>query len=401
MKNTIEASNGFVSTRKICFLLVAIVFETVTANSLLAQQGPVFRQPPTSQQGPVIQQVIQQGPVNQQASVTRRRLDPEERTNVNVFKQASPSVVNICTKKALTARSGDLVLELGRIPKGSGSGFIWDALGHVVTNYHVIRGADSVQVTLADGTEWDATVVSSAPEFDVAVLRLNTPPEGLRPLAIGRSDDLEVGQKVFAIGNPFGLDQTLTAGIVSGLGRQIQSKSGENILGVIQTDAAINPGNSGGPLLDNEGRLIGINTAILSRSGGSSGVGFAVPVNTVRAAVPKLIAGLSNDRGFLGIALAPERISRQASDSGIAILQVTGDSPAQKSGLRAAQVTEDGVQWGDILMSIDGREVTTSENAIEVLQDRNSGDDVLLGIKRGEEFLRVNVRLASRPKPPR
>ena len=337
----------------------------------------------------------------QPAPVTQRRLDSEERTNVNVFKQASPSVVNICTKQALTARSGDLVLELGRIPKGSGSGFIWDALGHVVTNHHVIAGASSVQVTLADGTELEATVVSSAPEFDVAVLKVDAPQGRLRPLAIGRSDDLEVGQKVFAIGNPFGLDQTLTAGIVSGLGRQIQSKSGQPIRGVIQTDAAINPGNSGGPLLDNEGRLIGINTAILSRSGGSSGVGFAVPVNTIRAAVPQLIAGRSKDRGFLGIGLAPEGISRRASESGIAILQVTDDSPAQKSGLRAAQVTEEGVKWGDILMSIDGQQVSTAESALEALQNLKSGQDVMLGIKRGEEFLRVTVRLANQPKPTR
>ena len=379
MKITTTAQSALVSAIANGILSIALVFGTFATTNVSAQQAPVF----------------------QQATVPQRRLDPEERTNVNVFKQASPSVVNICTKKALTARRGALVLELGRIPKGSGSGFIWDAAGHVVTNYHVISGADSVQVTLADGTEWEATVVSSAPEYDVAVLRINTPPERLRPLAIGRSDDLEVGQKVFAIGNPFGLDQTLTAGIVSGLGRQIESKSGQTIRGVIQTDAAINPGNSGGPLLDNEGRLIGINTAILSRSGGSSGVGFAVPVNTVRAAVPRLIAGLSNDRGFLGIALAPERISKQAADNGIAILQVVENSPAQKSGLRAAQVTDEGVKWGDILMSINGREVTNSEAALETLQSRKSGEEVMLGIKRGEDFLRVNVLLANQPKTAR
>ena len=377
MKITTAPSSGSLSFKTIsfttiCILVIVFISGTLAATDLLAQ-----------------------APINQ------RRLDSEERTNVNVFKQASPSVVNICTKQALTARSGAVVLELGRIPKGSGSGFIWDVQGHVVTNYHVIQGADAVQVTLADGSEWDATVVSSAPEFDVAVLRVKAPAERLRPLAIGRSDDLEVGQKVFAIGNPFGLDQTLTAGIVSGLGRQIQSKSGQPIRGVIQTDAAINPGNSGGPLLDNEGRLIGINTAILSRSGGSSGVGFAVPVNTVRATVPQLIAGLSSSRGFLGISLAPDRISQQASDGGIAILQVTEDSPAQKSGLRAAQITDEGVQWGDILMSIDGREVTNSEAAVETLQNKKSGDEVMLGIKRGEEFLRLSVRLANQPKSTR
>ena len=373
MNSLTTTLNQSASLKIVCVLAIATTMSALGTSTLRAQQNPV----------------------------SQRRLDSEERTNVNVFKQASPSVVNICTKQALSARSGDVDLNLGHIPQGSGSGFVWDALGHVVTNYHVIEGADVVRVTLADGTEWDAAVVSSAPEFDVAVLKVNAPRERLIPLAIGRSDDLEVGQKVFAIGNPFGLDQTLTAGIVSGLGRQIDSKSGQPIRGVIQTDAAINPGNSGGPLLDNEGRLIGINTAILTRSGGSSGVGFAVPVNTVRTAVPQLIAGLSRNRGFLGIALAPEQISQRASDSGIAILQVADDSPAKESGLRAAQITEDGVQWGDILMSIDGQEVSNSEAAIETLQSRKSGEEVLLGIKRGEEFLRLSIRLASQPQTTR
>ena len=367
MRNSTTRLKALASTKTAYILVFAAIFTALAVPSLQAQQTPI----------------------------AQRRLDPEERTNVNVFKLASPSVVNICTKQALSARSGDVILNLGRIPSGSGSGFIWDELGHVVTNYHVIQGADAVRVTLADGTEWDANVVSSAPEFDVAVLRVDAPQEKLRPLAIGRSDDLEVGQKVFAIGNPFGLDQTLTAGIVSGLGRQIESKSGQPIRGVIQTDAAINPGNSGGPLLDNEGRLIGINTAILSRSGGSSGVGFAVPVNTIRTAVPQLIAGRSSDRGYLGIALAPLQVSQRASAEGIAILEVVDNSPAQDSGLRAAQVTEDGVTWGDILMSIDGKEVVNSESVQESLQGRKAGEDVLLGIKRGEEFMRINVRLAS------
>ena len=201
MNKLTPLSSGLALTKTARVLVIATILSTLIASSLQAQQNPV----------------------------SQRSLDPEERTNVSVFKQASPSVVNICTKQALTARSGDVVLDLGRIPKGSGSGFIWDASGHVVTNYHVIQGADAVQVTLADGTEWNASVVSSAPEFDVAVLRVDAPPEKLRPLAIGRSDDLEVGQKVFAIGNPFGLDQTLTAGIISGFGRQIDSKSGRPI----------------------------------------------------------------------------------------------------------------------------------------------------------------------------
>ena len=373
MKYLETPSRGPSSANAVFILVIAAILGTLAATNLHAQQN----------------------------TISQRRLDPEERTNINVFKQSSPSVVNICTKQALSARSGDVVLDLGRIPSGSGSGFIWDTLGHVVTNYHVVEGADFVKVTLADGSEWDAAVVSSAPEFDVAVLRVDAPLEKFRPLAIGRSDDLEVGQKVFAIGNPFGLDQTLTSGIVSGLGRQIESKSGQPIRGMIQTDAAINPGNSGGPLLNNEGQLIGMNTAILSRSGASSGVGFAVPVNTIRTAVPQLIAGRSRARGFLGIALAPRQVSQQASDAGVAILQVADNSPASELGLQAAEITEDGVSWGDILMSIDGKEVVDSEAVLETLQSRQSGEEVMLGIKRGDEYLRLNARLAVRPRTER
>ena len=197
-------SHGLALTKTARVLVLATIFGALAAPSLQAQQNPV----------------------------PQRSLDPEERTNVNVFKQASPSVVNICTKQALTARSGDVVLDLGRIPKGSGSGFIWDALGHVVTNYHVIQGADAVQVTLADGTEWNASVVSSAPEFDVAVLRVDAPPENFNRWQSVVRTIWRLDKKVFAIGNPFGLDQTLTAGIVSGLGRQIESKNGRPIRGV-------------------------------------------------------------------------------------------------------------------------------------------------------------------------
>jgi len=331
-----------------------------------------------------------------QRAVEQRRFDAEERTNINVFRQSSPSVVNICTKQALSARSGDMVLDIGQIPKGSGTGFIWDSSGHIVTNHHVIDGADIVSVTLADGTELEAAVVRAAPEFDVAVLKVSAAANRLRPLAIGRSNNLEVGQKVFAIGNPFGLDQTLTSGIVSALDRQIESSSGVPIRGMIQTDAAINPGNSGGPLIDNEGRLIGMNTAIISRSGGSAGVGFAVPVDTIRATVPRLIAGRGIESGFLGIALASRQISSQASDLGVAIVEVTQGSPADQSGIRSAEFAEGGgVAWGDILISVDGNQVSEAGEASTQLLARAPGDEVVLGIKRGEDFLRVPVRLSN------
>ena len=327
-----------------------------------------------------------------------RFLDREEQANVNVFRQSSPSVVNISTQRAVRSQVGDVTLNVGRIPKGTGSGFLWDDEGHVVTNYHVVKGSDFVQVKLADGTEWEAEVLGTAPEFDIAVLKIEASADLLRPLATGRSDNLEVGQKVYAIGIPFGLDQTLTTGIVSGLGREIDSQSGDSIRGVIQTDAAINPGNSGGPLLDSRGRLIGVNTAILSRSGTSAGVGFAVPVNTVRATVPLLISGKMVDRGFLGLSLAPMQISRQATDEGVLILGVAEGSPAAGVNIRSTKSAEEGqTMWGDILISLNGNRITDSESLLVRLQELHAGDEVVLGIKRGEEYTRIPVRLASRP----
>ena len=340
---------------------------------------------------------VQISAVDAQEVPGNRILDREELANVNVFKQSSPSVVNISTRKAIVARGKDFSLNMGRIQSGSGSGFLWDSAGHVVTNYHVIDDSDSVRVRLTDGTEWDAEILGKAPEFDLAVLKIDAPIERLRPLAVGRSDNLEVGQKVYAIGNPFGLDQTLTTGIVSGLGREIDSQAGGVIRGVVQTDAAINPGNSGGPLLDSQGRLIGVNTAILSRSGASAGVGFAVPVNTVRATVPLLIRGEMVNRGFLGLTLAPMQISKQVSEEGVLILRVTDNSPAALNGIRSTRLDENGkVEWGDVVISINGKRISDSEMLLTHLQEHQAGEEVMLGIKRGETYSRLNVRLGER-----
>ncbi|HTP50889.1 MAG TPA: trypsin-like peptidase domain-containing protein, partial [Anaeromyxobacteraceae bacterium] len=217
--------------------------------------------------------------------VARGDLAADEQANVALFKQASPSVVYITT---LTRRLVGY-FDVTEVPQGTGSGFIWDASGHVVTNFHVIQGASAARITLHDQSEWPATLVGASPDQDIAVLRIAAPRGRLAPILLGRSADLQVGQRVFAIGNPFGLDFTLTTGIVSALGRSIPSLTGRKIEDVIQTDAAINPGNSGGPLLDSAGRLIGVNTQIASPSGGSAGIGFAVPVDTVNRVVPQLI----------------------------------------------------------------------------------------------------------------
>src|SRR5438094_3955035 len=213
-------------------------------------------------------------------------LAEDEKATIALFKQASKSVVHITTSEV--GRNYFTLNEM-EVELGSGSGFLWDEHGNVVTNFHVIENADRFKVTLADQSTWDAVEIGRAPDRDVAVVRINAPAGRLQPLLIGTSKDLEVGQKVFAIGNPFGLDQTLTTGIISGLGRQIKSRTGRVIDGVIQTDAAINPGNSGGPILDSRGRLIGMNTAIYSPSGASVGIGFAIPVDTLQRVVPEIL----------------------------------------------------------------------------------------------------------------
>lgn len=213
----------------------------------------------------------------------RGDLFEDEKRTIDLFKRSSPSAVHITTVGRPSSRNPR------QIPHGTGSGFIWDREGRVVTNYHVIRGAASAQVTLSDGSDWQARLVGGFPDKDLAVLVIDAPRDRLRPIPIGTSHDLQVGQKVFAIGNPFGLDRTLTTGIISALGREIESVTDQTIRDVIQTDAAINPGNSGGPLLDSAGRLIGVNTAIQSPSGASAGIGFAIPVDEVNRVVPQLI----------------------------------------------------------------------------------------------------------------
>src|SRR5712692_5340305 len=264
----------------------------------------------------------------------REALKSEERATIALFRQASPSVVFITT----LARQRDLFsLNMSEMPQGSGSGFIWDQEGHIITNFHVIQDASGAKVTLADHSEWDAQLVGVAPDQDLAVLYIKAPKNQLKPLAIGTSADLEVGQSVFAIGNPFGLDQTLTMGIISALGREINATTGRTIAGVIQTDAAINPGNSGGPLLDSGGRLIGVNTAIYSPSGASAGVGFAIPVDTVNRIVPQLIRQGEITRAGLGVRIGDDRVSRRLNLPGVLIIDISKGGAAAAAGLRGTR----------------------------------------------------------------
>jgi S1-C subfamily serine protease len=334
------------------------------------------------------------GPAPTQSVVTPRgELAADEKSTITLFQQASPSVVYITRLN----RAVDNFRNVVEVPSGTGSGFIWDDQGHVVTNFHVIQGANFAKVTLSDHGTYDASLVGVAPEFDIAVLKIDAPRTKLQPILIGTSGDLQVGQRVFAIGNPFGLDQTLTTGIVSALGRTIQSLTRQPIGDVIQTDAAINPGNSGGPLLDSAGRLIGVNTAIYSPSGSSAGIGFAVPVDLVRRTVDQIVAQGRVVRPQLGVA-GSNRMGRLVLDrlglkSGMPILNVEPGSGSDDAGVKPFVILPGGQLRGDVLLSIDNRPVNSTEDLYTVLQRYGVGDTVTLKILRDKQEIEVPVKL--------
>ena len=318
-------------------------------------------------------------------------LGADERATMAVFEQATKSVVFI----ANTAIQRDpWSLNLFEVPQGSGSGFLWNKQGHIVTNFHVVYGANSITVTLADRTEHKATLIGADPDHDVAVLQIRASEAVLPPLSVGTSHDLRVGQKVLAIGNPFGLDHTLTTGVVSALGRTIKSLSNRTIEGVIQTDAAINPGNSGGPLLDSAGRLIGVNTQIVSPSGAFAGIGFAVPVDTVNRIVPELIKHGKLIRPGLGVSLVPDAMAKRWGIKGLIIGKVSRGSGAEQAGLKGARETIAGrVELGDIITAVDGKPVETIDNLMDVMEHHKVNDRVAVEILRGGRHERVSVTL--------
>lgn len=318
-------------------------------------------------------------------------LTREERANIRLFEDSAPSVCYITTTNV---RRDYFSRNITEIPRGSGSGFVWDKDGHVITNYHVIQGADRATVTLADRSTWEAVPVGVAPEKDLAVLRIEAPRKALRPIPIGSSDDLRVGQSVFAIGNPFGLDQTLTTGIVSALGREIKSVAGIPIRDVIQTDAAINPGNSGGPLLDSSGRLIGVNTAIYSPSGASAGIGFSIPVDVVSWVIPELIEYGRLKRPTLGVELARPQIVERLGLEGALIIDVIEDSAAEEAGIRPTMRDRRGsIILGDIITGIDEEKITSNNDLLLALEQYEPGDEVVVRLLRDEEEVEVLLRL--------
>lgn len=322
--------------------------------------------------------------------VARGDLAADEKNTIEIFQQASPSVVYITS---VELRRDLFSLNVYEIPKGTGSGIVWDRQGRIVTNYHVIENASKVTVTLADHSTWKAVMVGGAPEKDLAVLQISAPASRLHPIMIGESHNLLVGQKVFAIGNPFGLDQTLTAGIVSALGREIRSVTGRVIHGVIQTDAAINPGNSGGPLLDSAGRLIGMNTAIYSPSGANAGIGFAVPVDEINRVVPELIRYGRMIQPGIGISVADDRIARRLGIHGLLIIKVTPGSSAAVAGLRGTMARGGRIVLGDIITAVNDKKIGSYKEFRDELNRHRVGETVRLRILRHHTFLEMPVTL--------
>lgn len=316
----------------------------------------------------------------------------DERNTVAVFREVAPATVFVTQKQRVTDFFGQDEQE---IPAGSGSGYVWDTQGHIVTNYHVVQGGrgTTLTVTFYNQQELPAKVVGVEPRKDIAVIKVTAPADILKPVHIPQSVALEVGQKTVAIGNPFGLDHTLTTGVISALGRQVQGIGGVTIRDMIQTDAAINPGNSGGPLLDSAGQLIGMNTQIFSKSGASHGIGFAVPVSTIARVVPQLISKGRAETVGLGIGIDPQRrLERMNRLSGFIVLDVPAGSPAEKAGLKPVRrLPTGGLGLGDVIVSIDGKKVDTWDDLYNQLDAHRPGDKVDVGIRRGEQTLNIQM----------
>ncbi|WP_425260155.1 S1C family serine protease [Rubrivivax sp. RP6-9] len=328
------------------------------------------------------------------AVAPRGALAADEQAHIELFRRTSPSVVHITT---LAAQRDFFSLNVQQVPRGTGTGFVWDDQGHIVTNYHVIQGGSAARVTMADQSTHDAELVGAFPDRDLAVLRIQVPRAKLPPIAIGTSRDLIVGQRVYAIGNPFGLDQTLTTGIVSALNREIESFNSRTIRGVIQTDAAINPGNSGGPLLDSAGRLIGVNTQIASPSGASAGIGFAIPVDEVNRIVPRLIRDGRFVRPALGVTAGPANLHRALGlPKGVALVGVSADGPAARAGLQPFRRGRNGdVVAGDVITAVNDEPVTDLDDMLANLERRQPGDRVTLTVWRDGRQRKVAATLGS------
>jgi 2-alkenal reductase len=309
-----------------------------------------------------------------------------EKSTITIFNSAAPSVVYLFTENAESGFFGRR-----EIQQGAGSGFLWDRYGHVVTNFHVIQGSQSIQVRLDSGEAIRATYVGGSPDHDLAIVRLRSTPSNIQPIPVGTSRDLAVGQAVFAIGNPFGLARTLTTGVISALDRRLPTAGGREVLGVIQTDAAINPGNSGGPLIDSAGRLIGVNTAIISGSGSSAGIGFAVPVDVVNQVVPKLITNGKVPRPGIGIIVLDEEVAAGLGAVGVVIEKVIPDTEAEQAGLEGIDYRRRTL--GDVIVAVEGSPVGNMADFARILQNLEIGQTITLEVRRGETLREVMLAI--------
>ena len=321
----------------------------------------------------------------------------DEENNIEIFKRASPSVVHITNSRLVRSFYS---LNPQEVPQGTGTGFIWNKEGYIVTNFHVIQQANVVTVTLQNGSSYDAVPIGSDPDKDLAVLKIDAEAADLSPIILGDSSLLEVGRKVIAIGNPFGLDTTMTVGVVSALGREIDSVSRRKIRDVIQTDAAINPGNSGGPLLNSLGQLVGVNTAIYSPSGGSSGIGFAIPANTVERIVPELITYGQVQTPILGIIQIPQPDYYRDlwNIEGVIVLDVVQGTGPEKFGMRGLQRVQRGqIQLGDVIFEIDGQAVENEDDYANVMEQHRAGDVLTVKTRRDNRVMEYNIELQAPP----
>ena len=322
----------------------------------------------------------------------RGPLSDAERANIELFERVSPSVVQVAARSGaanpLAEEDGG---EAGAGAAASGTGFVWDNDGHVVTNNHVVQNGSEVAVRFASGEVARAEVIGVAPNYDLAVLRIRSARKLPPPVALGSSSELKVGQSAFAIGNPFGLDQSLTSGIISALKRRLPTSSGREIANVIQTDTAINPGNSGGPLLDSAGRLIGVNTAILSPSGTSAGIGFAIPVDIVNRIVPELIKNGRVPTPGIGIVAASEAVSTRLGVEGVIVVRTAPGSPAERAGIRGVDFGSGAL--GDVIIQADGKPVHRLSDLTDQIEQIGAGKSIRISLKRGSQTREIDVNI--------
>jgi S1-C subfamily serine protease len=316
----------------------------------------------------------------------------DERNTISVFRSAAQSTVFVTQTRVVEDYFAGTLQE---VPAGSGSGFVWDDKGTIVTNFHVVDGARTVTVTFHDQQTFEAKVVGLEPRKDIAVLKVEAPAKLLVPIHVAKGEQLEVGQKAIAIGNPFGLDHTLTTGVISALGRQVQGAGGVSIRDMIQTDAAINPGNSGGPLLDSSGQLIGMNTMIYSKTGSSAGIGFAVPISTISRIVPQIVKSGRAEQVGIGVSVDPmQKLERRLGMEGVIILHVPEGGAAATAGLHGLTRTRRGIALGDVIVAVDGARVVHFDDLYTVLDQHKPEDTVKLTVMRGDTPVTLGIKLA-------